>query len=301
MNSWDYSSPWPRPWQRRLHVARWMAHLQHRNFIEKESLLDSNGPVVSLTSYGKRIRSVHLTLESIAAGSLRPSRLVLWLEDARVVARPPAALRRLQRRGLEIQGCENIGPHKKYYPYLQSNTSWDQALVTADDDVLYPSFWLSGLVNAHRRAPEAVHCYRAHVAELADSRTPAFLPYERWQACQSTQPSFLNFSTGCSGVIFPAPVLAALKASGRGFLDCCPFADDVWLNLHAQRTGFPVAQVSDVPYRFFGILLTQLSGLFRKNLFHGGNDAALAATYSTPDLHRLATVAQEPAPRSQCA
>ena len=278
-----------------------MAHLQRKNFAARSSVLDPNGPVVSLTSYGKRIRTVHLTLESIAAGSLRPSRLLLWLEDANVVAKPPAALRRLQERGLEILGCENFGPHKKYFPYLESKASFEDALVTADDDVLYPSFWLTGLLTAHRRAPAAVHCYRAHVAELADARTPAFLPYERWQACQTTQPSFLNFSTGCSGVIFPAPVLSALKASGRGFVDCCPFADDVWLNLHAQRMGFPVAQVSDVPYRFFGILLTQLSGLFRKNLFHGGNDAALAATYSAPDLLRLATAAHEPVTRSHCA
>lgn len=301
MQSFDYDSPWPPPFQRRLYVLRWMAQLALQNRRSTRSVLDPAGPVVSLTSFGRRIATVHLTLESIAAGSLRPSRLLLWLDDERTLRNPPESLRRLSRRGLELAWCPDFGPHKKYFPYVESQDLFTGPLVTADDDVLYPPFWLEGLARAERDNPGFVHCYRAHVAELEAGERVRFAPYARWAACETREPSHLHFSTGCSGVIFPAPVLRALKASGTAFLDCCAAADDIWLNLHALRSGFEVAQVTRVPYRFFGILLTQTSGLYRKNLFGGGNDAALAATFTPDDLRRLLSASQAPPTRSHCA
>ena len=39
------------------------------------------GPVVSLTTYGRRVHVVFLAIESIARGHTNPSRLILWLDD----------------------------------------------------------------------------------------------------------------------------------------------------------------------------------------------------------------------------
>jgi hypothetical protein len=253
---------------------------------------------VSLTSYGSRIKTVHLTIESIARGLERPSRLILWLDDRDALANLPRPLRRLQRRGLEVLPTENFGPHKKYFPYVRSEDV-DVPLVTADDDVLYPAWWLAGLIAAYRANPAAVHCYRAHVAKVEPDGT-RFQPYASWSPCTSMSPSHLNFSTGCSGVLFPPAVLAALKTSGDGFVGRCDSADDIWLNLHALRAGCPVAQLTDVPVRFLGLLRTQRVGLYRANLFGGGNDRALAATFEDPDLRRLAQIAtMAPEPRGE--
>lgn len=73
---------------------------------------------VSLTSYGKRISSVWQTIETIGLGTVKPHRLILWLDDDAVVTDPPAPLRRLLARGLEIRHCRDYGPHKKYFPYV---------------------------------------------------------------------------------------------------------------------------------------------------------------------------------------
>ncbi|GAA1761558.1 hypothetical protein GCM10009767_20720 [Kocuria aegyptia] len=88
--------------------------------------------VVCLTSYGRRIRAVHLAVEAIARGSVRPQRLILWLADAEVVAHPPAPLARLVERGLEIRHAADWGPHKKYYPYACSQADHELPLVTAE-------------------------------------------------------------------------------------------------------------------------------------------------------------------------
>lgn len=273
------------PWRRRAGVALWMAQLQREHFRSKAPLAGGRGPTVSLTSYGARIRHVHLTLESIAQGQLVPARTVLWLSDETVKRRMPLNLRRLVRRGLEVRFTEDLGPHKKYFPFVMQERL-DQPLVTADDDVLYPPFWLAELHNAYAARPGNVHAFRVHVAKL-DTSGMRLRPYAEWAQCTGTHSSRYNFSTGCSGVLFPPEVLSALRASGRGFASCCPWADDIWLNLHAQRTGHYVSQVREASLRFLGILLTQRKGLFHRNVYGNGNDAALASTFSETDYARL--------------
>jgi hypothetical protein len=273
------------PWRRRARAARRTLSLQWCNRQSLMPVAGGIGPDVSLTSYGARIKTVHLAIESIAAGSLLPRRLMLWLDDREAVDHPPRSLRRLQRRGLEIRHAEDLGPHKKYFSYVM-NEPLDRALVTADDDVFYPRNWLSGLYQAHLALPDCVHAYRAHVVKV-DAKARSFAPYANWVPCTSVEPSHRHFSTGCSGVLFPLPVLEALKRSGRGFLGCCPKADDIWLNLHAVRTQIPVAQVQAQSLRFMGPLLTQRRGLFQQNMFSGGNDRALAATFTEADMQVL--------------
>ena len=296
---WDHDARGRGPWQRRLKVAQLMARMHYYASIESNApVVAAGGPVVSLTSYGPRIKTVHLTIESIARGLERPARLILWLDDRDALANLPRPLRRLQQRGLEILPTDNFGPHKKYFPYVRSEDT-SVPLVTADDDVLYPEWWLAGLAAAYRANPGAVHCYRAHVAKVEPDGA-RFRPYADWSPCTSMSPSHLNFSTGCSGVLFPPAVLSALKEAGSGFMGRCDFADDIWLKLHALRSGCPVAQITDVPVRFLGLLRTQGVGLFKSNLFGGGNDRALAATFDTPDLRRLTQpAAPPPEPRGE--
>lgn len=274
------------PWRRRAGVALWMAELQRQHLRSHSRLSGGQGPTVSLTSYGDRLRTVHLTLESIAAGELTPSRTILWVSDEPLRKKLPRNVKRLMRRGLEVRYTEDLGPHKKYFPYVMQERL-ERPLVTADDDILYPRWWLSGLAQAHAKRPNNVHAYRAHVVRL-DAAGTRFRPYAEWSTCTDTEPRRGHFSTGCSGVLFPPEVLVALRAAGRGFEDCCPWADDIWLNLHAQRTRCFVAQVRAQPLRFSGILLTQKRGLFQRNIYGRGNDASLAATFASSDLAALA-------------
>src|SRR5215813_3728761 len=182
-----------------------------------------SGAVVSVTSYGKRLRTVHLTLESIAAGSVRPSRLILWVDTEEAFSNPSKELKRLIERGLELRLSENFGPHTKYYPYLLETESFACPLVTADDDQLYPNWWLEGLLRSYQQDSASVSCYRAHRVEMAND---AMAPYESWKPCRSIMPSCLHFATGVSGVLYPPFFLKHLKGAGREFLNLCPKQDD---------------------------------------------------------------------------
>lgn len=243
------------------------------------------GPVVSLTTYDRRVHAVHLAIESIARGHTKPSRLILWLDDAALYANLPHPLLRLQRRGLEIRFCKNYGPHKKYYPYVESQKVFTGPLVTADDDVIYPRSWLAGLQAAHKQFPNCVNCYRARVMALKDGK---IAPYREWPLCESADPSYRTVATGVSGVIYPSALLQDLRAAGTDFEARCPKADDLWLHVQALRSGLHIRQIQPEPIHFPMIPGTQVTSLWAENCAHDdGNDRQLIVTYEAGDLELL--------------
>lgn len=279
--------------------------LQRLNETSSERVIAPGGPVVSLTTYGPRIDTVHLTIESIGRGRLKPSRLTLWLDDERRYNDLPESLRRLQRRGLEVYLTDNLGPHTKYYPYVASQTKHEVPLVTADDDIVYPRWWLRRLFEAYRAEPEQISCYRAHEVALdrANASTvtgkgidadPAAVirPYRDWPPCDSRQARWRHFATGVSGVIYPPRFLEFMQAKGDAFRECCPKADDIWLHAMALRAGLRVRQIGRLPRYFEGLPGTHDQGLVHFNSFNGGNDRQIAATYVASDLRKMV---EEPA------
>lgn len=261
--------------------AKW---LDRRNRTGRKPIIAPGGPIVSLTTYGRRIPTVYLTLESIASGSILPSRIILWLQDSQAFENLPRPLRRLQERGLEIELSQNYGPHTKYYPFLESTGAFEIPLVTADDDVLYPRSWLAGLFSSFNRDSTVVSCYRAHEIRIANS---TIAPYRSWGPCRSIQPNFLHFATGSYGCIYPPQFLRALKAAGNGFQQSCPRADDVWLHANAIRAHFKVAQIRRYHLNFPFTPGTQNAGLSHSNVDRGENDVQINNTYKPADIALL--------------
>ena len=113
MTGWSVTQParttlhWFRKRAKRALAVVWALWLRAANRWRAGSVLGSAPVAVSLTSHGDRIDDVALTVESIASGSVRPGRLVLWLDDAARFASLPASLRRLVRRGLEVRLTED--------------------------------------------------------------------------------------------------------------------------------------------------------------------------------------------------
>jgi hypothetical protein len=272
---------------RSRHLRRWplVSRLQSANRDSHEPVLAPGGPVVSMTTHGARLHKVHLALESIAAGKLKPARLMLWLDDPAALADLPDPLSRLHARGLELRLAENFGPHTKYYPYLLSLAGDAAApLVTADDDMLYAADWLAGLAQAHAAEPALVHCWRAREVVLDGNK---IAPFARWPYCRSMQPSLRHHAEGVSGVIYPIAFQQALRRAGDAFRACCPRADDLWLHVQAVREDRPVRQIRAEPRSFPCIPGTEAQGLMHENLAGAQNDRQIAATYCEADIRKL--------------
>ena len=273
-----------------------MSRLKRRNLSETASVLSAEGPVVSMTSYGKRVETVYLTLESIARGHLLPRRLILWLDNEATFRNRPDSLRRLEARGLEVKLAGAYGPHTKYYPYLESAETLNAPLVTADDDTLYPAGWLKSLADGFMAHPTLVSCCRAHTVLLEG---PGFAPYVTWKRCRATTPSVLNFATGVSGVIYPPALQRQLKAAGLDFVGLCPKADDVWLHVQALRGGFKVAQLKAWEQSFPTLPGTQSTGLIQGNVHGSQNDVQIRRTYTSSDIALLAAACETRGPEAE--
>lgn len=262
----------------------YLSSLRRRNQGTRDPVVAAGGPVVSLTSYGERLKSVYLVMESIAAGSVQPSRLILWVDTQEAFAHPSSELRKLMDRGAEVRLSDNFGPHTKYFPYLESTQDLSLPLVTADDDLLYSRWWLEGLIHSYSEGPENLHCYRAHLVGVADG---GLAPYRTWQQCRSSVPSFLHFPTGVSGCIYPPTLQRNLKAAGPEFLHSCPQADDLWIHVQAMRSGIKIRQVRSRPLRFPFVPGTQDSGLYHSNVVQDRNDEQISKTYKPSDIALL--------------
>jgi len=265
-----------------LDIYRRLAFLWIVNRLCTQSITNVNGPVVSLTTHGNRAKTVYLAIESIGRGTVRPSRLILWVHEEWIREDCPAELRRLQKRGLEVRTCDDVGPHKKYYPYVVSSEPLDVPLVTADDDIMYPRSWLKGLVEEFRKHPDVVNCYRARVMELEGAK---LANYSSWRFASSTRASFRRFAGSGAGAIYGPPLQRAFRDGGLQFISCCPKADDIWLHVQAIRAGYMTRQIANKKSRLITIPNTQGCSLWRTNV--AGNDAQVSATYTAEDLRVL--------------
>ena len=249
-------------------------------------MLSNAGPTLSMTTYGIRFQTAHLSLEAIARGNVRPSRAVLFVDDEQLFNHPTKGLQRLMKRGLEIQLVENFGPHTKYYPFLELVEDFDRPHATGDDDHLYPKWWLKKLSSSIENQPECLHAFRAHRIELTDDGTKA-RPYLEWGPGITTAPSNLNFYTSSMGEIYSPEFLRIAKQRGRAFLECCPKNDDLWLTSLAIENDVPIALVDGTNRTFPAIPASQQLTLEATNVFGGYNDVQIQNTFTENILSKL--------------
>ncbi len=269
---------------KRLRAGASLQCLRLRNGFVRDAVTGTADVVVSLTSYGDRIQSVAVAIESIGRGTVKPRRLVLWLDSPELFATRPESLRRLERRGLEIKLTSNYGPHTKYYPYVQSLDGHATPLVTADDDIIYPRNWLALLMEANHQHPDAI---TGHWVSIMGTSAGVVDDYGTWARAKDTAVRPANFAPGVSGVIYPPAMLEELKRRGDGFLTACPGADDIWLHWVALRAGIPVRQVRPGPRHFPIIPGSQGQALMNTNVGENRNDLWIRGLYTDRDVAAL--------------
>ncbi|UVJ40728.1 hypothetical protein [Arthrobacter sp. CJ23] len=270
---------------KRLSAYLGMVHLRLRNTLVRDSVTGTADVVVSMTTCGQHFRTVDVALESIARGTVKPRRLILWLDDPALLTAEQPGLRRLQRRGVEVRFSRNFGPHTKYYPCVAGGRDPVSPLATADDDIIYPPRWLKTLVDANRRYPDMVHGHRVSVI---GTNGGSITQYEAWLRRRDTRPGFNNLAMGASGVIYPPAVQRELRNRGELFMDVCPGADDIWLHWVALRAGIPTRQVEAMPHFFPMIPGSQATAPSGVNVAQRSNDHWIRTLYSTDDISTLA-------------
>ncbi len=203
-----------------------------------------DGVIVSLTSFGERAKRVHITLQSIFEQTEKAASVVLWLDEGEFTrGNLPEGIVRAQKRGLVVGFYRNLRSYMKIIPTLV--TYPDRSIVTIDDDVMYPSDLLAGLLRHHERTPRCVLAYRAHQITFDEAgRVNAYLD---WRHCIHDQPVSCSciVPTGVGGVLYPPGCFDDEVLNDTVFMDLCPTADDIWLKAMTLKNDTECRVVPD--------------------------------------------------------
>ena len=253
--------------------------------------------VVSLTSYPARINAIYLTIQTLLKQTYKPDRLVLWLGieqfPEKEVALPKKILG-LKDYGLEIRWTKDIRSYKKLIPALKEFPN--AIIVTADDDVFYPNFWLGKLIESYREYPFCVNCHRGHTIKWSVNGD-AIEPFSKWDYESSRkEPSFLNFATGVGGVLYPPHALYPDVDNEALFMEIAPTCDDHWFWAMAVLQGTKIKIVGNGLSSFMGLINPKASSEYslcdiNKGADFKSNDDTVFAQLcqSYPDLLTLLT------------
>jgi hypothetical protein len=274
---------------------------------------------VSLTSWRPRLPALNLTLLTLLEQSRRPSAILVWLAPADLPILPPALRDLFESFGVQFRQAEDLGPHKKWLPMIQTRAN--HPFVICDDDTIYPRTWFESLLaDARPDCYVGCRCHRmtltiqndkclfmsqpgsadwqSAVSPIGNRRGSGtsdalyshgkLAPYFSWEKeiRWDGRPSRLAFVTGCGGAIINPGRLPLEFLDETQIMRLCPRADDIWLNLAHLVAGVPCFKTR---YSFpcLNLAGTEDSGLARANVDEGGNDRQLAAVLKHFDIDIL--------------
>ena len=241
--------------------------------------------VVSLTTYGRRLHEVHLAIESIMQGTVRPDAIVLWRDENDV--RPlPVVVERQVARGLQVMPTRDLRSFKKLIPALREFHG--AHIVTIDDDVFYPHDMLETMLATHDAHPGAIIANTVLAMERDAQGVPCAYrqwPYVDHMPADGTSSDL--FFEGFGGVLYPAGSLPPETLDEEAFTHLCPTADDVWFNAMARLAATPLHICQRSRYDFLAAVNdnVQADALFRTNNgAAGGNDRQLRNVWQRYNL-----------------
>lgn len=227
--------------------------------------------IISLTSYRERFSELPITLYSLLNQSLKPDRIILWLdEECEDLTYLPYEISQFIKNGLEIRFVKDIGSYTKaIYAFKELSNA---IIVTADDDMYYPTDWLKKLYLSYIANPEDIHVHRAH-------RVKINIPYEKWEKhIKEESARYDNFITGVGGVLYPPNCFSREVLREDIFLKNAPKADDIWFWVMALVHNRKIRIVQN---HIKTLITTNIfKQLFSKTLYkenkRGANDTQLA-------------------------
>lgn len=245
--------------------------------------------VVSLTTFPARIEKVALTIETIFQQKTRPDVIHLWLALSEFPDRVlPESIKRLETRGLRVSFVdENIRSYKKLIYALKQYP--ESIIITIDDDVFYPRYWLEKMLATHRQHPKDIICYRGHNLKL--TQTGELESYrnilEHNRSRFSAEATYSLLPTGVSGIMYPPHSLNPEVFNQKKFMELAPNGDDIWFKACGLLNNTKSRRVFTKNIHFNEIRGSQAVSLYSLNVHSNKNDEQLKKVFDEYKLHKM--------------
>lgn len=240
---------------------------------------------VSLTSIASREAQLRITLKSLCEQNLQdPYEVHVFLSrepfllDRGWTSLPnwPELEASPFRDLLRFHFVPNVGSYRKLHPILDQmlRAGQNPVIVTADDDVIYPSNWLRTLVAEHA-ACGGIVAYRGHTMACDNA---GIRRYKEWISEPKLGFSLLNIATGREGVLYRPSHLDSAALDISTALRLAPTADDLWYKMHSLLARTPVRLLLEGLSNFPDTTTPDNPDtLWRRFNAQDGNDASLRA------------------------
>ena len=239
--------------------------------------------IVSLTTHGKRLWDVCFAIESLMQQTVKPNRIVLWLDEKLKDSPLPLALVKQSARGLEIRYTRDLKPYTKLIPALKEFP--EDVIITVDDDMAYDFDVIEKLTNAYKAEPDCIHA--CLLKAMTFDKNGQLTGYNSWKNSTSTRGQHLIMGVG--GVLYPPHTLSSEVMNEEVFTSICPTADDVWFTAMALLNNTPINKVVTRDFNgneFVYNDSVQDTGLWFINR-DGANDNQIKAVYSRYGIYDL--------------
>ena len=274
--------------KRKAEATAWIEAIDHRLL---PKLKGTGNVTVSLTSHGKRVENfAPFAIYSIFHQTVLPNRIMLninqdkWNED-----NLPDLIKKLQIAGLEVNFCEDVGPHTKLLPAIQKYP--EDVVITVDDDIYYDKELVEELVNT-RKVSGKMNVVVCRTAKEISFRDGKMLPYSHWPEANPYSKACLS-PYGWSGMLYSPHCFTDEVFNKSVYLTLCPKADDIWFTIMELIGNVPIVMVKNTHWTGNGdvnhtneYVAKNSDALHFQNAENGGNDVQLAKLIEYYDLNR---------------
>ena len=230
--------------------------------------------VISLTSYGERINSVHKVVDSLIKQTYQADKIILWLDETELTREGlPAQLSRLENEQFEVRFCPNYKSYKKLIPTLQTYPL--ATVITFDDDIIIPSTTVQHFIDASKANSDTIIATRGRLMSANDNGELG--DYASWTFINNSSAVIANYCIlpiGYGGVLYPPNSLNKEVCNIEKFTALAASVDDIWFKCMSLLNETP-------------ILLLPQSVTSKYKMIEGSQDTALYLTTNTEDKNGL--------------
>lgn len=188
--------------------------------------------IISLTSFPKRIPTLHIVIECLLRQTYFNKRVILWLSKEQFPSSEiPSNLLSLCNKGLEVYFVDgDIRSHKKHYYAFKAFPN--NLIFLVDDDLFYPSYIVEQSYNLYKKYGGNKVIIANYGRKINHSNNGELKSYNTWEISHGNSEDMF-FGSGGGTLIRPRDLYKDYLKMDL-FLKLTPIADDIWLNAMAR-------------------------------------------------------------------
>ena len=222
--------------------------------------------IISLTTIPSRLPIVDITIRSLLLQSINAEKIVLWL-NTDLKNQIPHRLSELIGSRFDIQYRKGTSSHRKLVFALVEYPN--HVVITADDDLMYPTNWLDRLWQDHLTYPNDIVGHECRTITYYSNGKVQ--PYREWKTCKPGESTRNTLAIGYGGTLYPANALHVDTVNEEQYLKLAPKADDLWFKAMALRNHTNVRRSNHPKPRPIPIAGSQKFALGHTNIRADGN------------------------------